>query len=121
MAQRIQVLLLCDMHDDDATPGEETVTFALDGSRYEIDLCDEHAGELRDLLAPYVAAGRRPGSGGGARAQRARTTSAPKRVAPDRQRTPDIRRWAREQGMQVPDRGRLPASVVEAFEAAHRS
>ena len=58
MAQKVQVLLVCDLHDDE-TEGTETVAFALDGSSYEIDLCEEHAGALRDDLASYVGAARR--------------------------------------------------------------
>src|SRR5579875_1776741 len=61
MAQRVQVLLVCDVHDDDTTPGTETIPFAIDGTSYEIDVCDEHGAELRDALATFVAAARRTG------------------------------------------------------------
>src|SRR3954469_16160473 len=74
MAQRIQVLLVCDLHDDE-TPGTETVTFTLDGSAYEIDLCEQHAVKMRERFAPYVGAGRRAGGRGdlsGSRSRRRR-------------------------------------------------
>jgi hypothetical protein len=117
MAQRVQVLLVCDVHDDD-TPGTETVAFALDGTSYEIDVCDRHAKEMRDALAPYVGQARRAGSARGGGRGRSSTGRAG-RAGSDRQRTAEIRRWAREQGRQVPDRGRLPAAIVEEYEAAH--
>jgi uncharacterized membrane protein YgcG len=121
MAQRVQVLLVCDLHDDD-TPGTETVAFAIDGSAYEIDVCDKHGRELRDSFAPYVGSARRGGSSRPARGGgRSGGSSGGRgsRGGGDRQRTAEIRRWAREQGRQVPDRGRLPASIVEEYEAAH--
>src|SRR3954466_11112390 len=64
MAQRIQVLLVCDLHDDE-TPGTETVTFTLDGASYEIDLCEQHAAKMRERFAPYAGAGARAGEPGG--------------------------------------------------------
>jgi hypothetical protein len=119
MAQRVQVLLVCDVHDDDTTPGTETISFSLDGTSYEIDVCDDHAEELRDAVAPYVGAGRRVG---GARA--GRRSSAPSRGAgrssggSDRQRAGDIRAWAKAQGLNVNERGRIPATIVAQYESA---
>lgn len=112
MAQR--VLLVCDLHDDDSA-GAETVSFAIDGSSYEVDVCVTHAGALRDALAPFVGAGRRGGGGGGGRRGRAGRPAG----APDRQRTQEIREWARANGHQVSDRGRIPARLVEQYEEAH--
>jgi Lsr2 len=120
MAQRVQVLLVCDVHDDDTTPGTETISFSLDGTSYEIDVCDEHAEELRDAVAPYVGAGRRIG---GARSRR--SAAAPSRVVArpaagsDRQRAGDIRAWAKAAGLNVNERGRIPAAIVTQYEAAH--
>src|SRR3954463_6252239 len=65
MAQRIQVLLVCDLHDDE-TPGTETITFTLDGASYEIDLCEQHAVKMRERFATYIGAGRRAGGRGDA-------------------------------------------------------
>jgi hypothetical protein len=119
MAQRVQVMLVCDLHDEEVE-GAETVAFGLDGSSYEIDLCEEHAAELRDAFAPFVGgarrAGRAPATSGARRRSGGRASSSSNG---DRQRVQDIRQWARENGHQVSERGRLSASVVEAYEAAH--
>jgi hypothetical protein len=119
MAQKVQVLLVCDLHDDDVE-GAETVAFGLDGSSYEIDLCEEHAGELRDAFAPYVGGARRAGRPPTPAQRRPRSggrTSAG--TTSDRQRVQEIREWARQNGHQVSERGRLSAAVVQAYEAAH--
>ncbi|MDX6212451.1 MAG: hypothetical protein QOF82_1538 [Frankiales bacterium] len=122
MAQRVQVLLVCDVHDDDATPGTETISFSLDGTNYEIDVCDEHAVDLREAVAPYVGAGRRIS---GARSGGRRAAVAPSRAVArpaagsDRQRAGDIRAWAKAQGLNVNERGRIPATIVEQYQAAH--
>jgi hypothetical protein len=112
MAQRVQVILVCDLHDDD-TPGTQTVSFALDGASYEIDLCDRHAAELRDSFARYVGGARRASgrsSGGGGRRRRARGGSG---------EAAKIREWARSQGLPVPERGRIPADLADRYAAAH--
>ena len=62
MAQKVQILLVCDLHDGDVE-GTETVSFAVDGAAYEIDVCDAHGAELRDRLAGRVRAGRRGARG----------------------------------------------------------
>ncbi|MDX6206301.1 MAG: hypothetical protein QOE76_2546 [Frankiales bacterium] len=121
MAQRVQVLLVCDVHDDDTTPGTETISFSLDGTNYEIDVCDDHAAELRDAVAPYVGAGRRIG---GARSGGRRVAARPAAAArpasgSDRQRAGDIRAWAKSQGLAVNERGRIPATIVAEYQAAH--
>jgi hypothetical protein len=106
MAQKVHITLEDDLDGGDAT---ETVAFGLDGRSYEIDLNDKNAKALRDALAKYVAVARR--SGGRASKPRTRTqvgTSAR-----------EIRDWARSNGFTVPDRGRIPSEVREAFEAAH--
>jgi len=115
MAQRIQVLLVCDLHDDD-TAGTETITFGLDGASYEIDVCEQHAVELRDRLAGYVGAGRRTGGRGElspGRSRRRRSRSGSGEAA-------RIREWARSQGLAVPERGRIPAELAEKYAASNR-
>lgn len=111
MAQRVQVILVCDMHENE-TPGTETLTFAVDGSAYEIDVCDAHGRELRDAFAPFVGAARRAGrgSGGGGR-RRGRRGGAGEAAR--------IREWARGQGLPVPERGRIPADLAEKYAAAN--
>ena len=113
MAQKIQVMLVCDVCEG-GKPGSETIPFALDGSSYEIDLCDKHAKGLRDAVANYVGGARRATSGGGSRGRgRGRGGSA------DRERTQNIRAWARKKGMKVSERGRLSSEIVAQYEAAN--
>lgn len=108
MAQKVQVLLLDDLSGGEA---DETVTFALDGKTYEIDLNSENAKKLRSALEPYVKAGRRAGGGRG----RGRGRSASSSSSQD---TAKIRAWAKENGYEVNDRGRVPANIREAYEKA---
>ena len=116
MAQRVQVLLVCDLHGDE-TPAGETVEFALDGSAYEIDVCEQHATELRDRMAAYVGAARRSGgrsqSVGSSRGGRRRRRSSGSGEAAR------IREWARGQGLAVPERGRIPADLAERYAQAN--
>ena len=107
MAQKVHITLEDDLDGGDAT---ETVTFGLDGRTYEIDLNDKNAAGLRDALARYVAAARR------GRRPRRRGAKRHTQVGPSAR---EIRDWARSSGHKVPDRGRIPADVREAFEAAH--
>ncbi len=109
MAQKVHIVLEDDLDGSEAT---QTVTFALDGTSYEIDLNDKNAGKLRDALAPYLGHARK--SSGPRRA--GRRSSAP---AESGSSAKEIRDWARSNGHQVPERGRIPASVREAFEAAN--
>jgi Lsr2 len=113
MAQRVNVILVDDIDGSDAA---ETVTFGLDGVQYEIDLSTENADKFRDVLAPYVgharrSGGRRRSSGGGGRANGSASRSGASAA--------DIRAWARDNGWDVPDRGRVSAEVREAYDAAH--
>lgn len=113
MAQKVQVLLVCDLHDDD-TEGTETVSFALDGAAYEIDVCEAHAAALRDSFASYVGAARRAG-----RASAPARRGRPAKAGSDKDRTVAIREWAKKNGHKVSERGRLSAAVVSAYDAAH--
>lgn len=110
VAQKVQVLLVDDLDGGEA---DETVTFALDGKTYEIDLTTANADKLRGLLDPYVKGGRRTGgraSGGRGKARAASGGS---------QDTAAIRAWAKENGYEVNDRGRVPATIREAYEKAN--
>jgi hypothetical protein len=107
MAQKVNIVLVDDIDQSDA---EETVTFGLDGKEYAIDLNVKNARSLRDALAPYVAHGR-PVSG---RSGRRNTKPAASGAAPS-----EIRAWARDNGFDVPERGRVSAEVREAYAAAH--
>ncbi|MBB1254282.1 histone-like nucleoid-structuring protein Lsr2 [Streptomyces alkaliterrae] len=112
MAQKVQVLLVDDLDGGEA---DETVTFALDGKSYEIDLNAENAGKLRDALAEFVKAGRRTGRGSGGRAKAARASAASSSSA----ETPKIRAWAKENGYEVNERGRVPTTIREAYKKAN--
>ena len=109
MAQKVHIVLEDDIDGSEAT---QTVSFALDGTSYEIDLNDKNAAKLRDAVAAYVGHGRKV-SGGARRGRRssAATTSG--------HSAKEIRDWARSNGHKVPERGRIPGEVREAFEAAN--
>ena len=112
MAQRVNVVLVDDIDGSDAA---ETISFALDGVDYEIDLSEKHANELRKAFSLYVGHGRR--TGGRRRSGRRSTPSAP--AAASGASAAEIRAWARENGWDVPERGRVSAEVREAYAAAH--
>ncbi|GAB3248002.1 histone-like nucleoid-structuring protein Lsr2 [Nocardioides dilutus] len=108
MAQKVHIVLEDDLDGGEAT---QTVSFGLDGTSYEIDLNDKNAAALRDALARYVGHGRKVA--GARRGRRSAASSATGHSAKE------IRDWARSNGHKVPDRGRIPGEVREAFEAAH--
>lgn len=117
MAQKVQVLLTCDLDEDDV-PAAETVTFGYDGVTYQFELCEEHRDEFANTMHGYIGAARRAKGGGGASGRsRAAAPSAPSR--PARQDVSAIREWAREAGYEVSSRGRIPTEIREAYEAAH--
>src|SRR5216683_7927073 len=106
MAQKITVALEDDL---DGGPADETVRFGLGGSEYEIDLSKKNATAFRRQLAPFIEHARKAGRGPRRR---------PGRTASSHERSGGIRAWAKDQGIAVGDRGRIPASVVEQYEAA---
>ena len=122
MAQQVNVKFVDDLDGSDATG---TVSFGLDGRTYEIDLSDDNAAKLRDSLASFVAAARKRGGSRRSSATPSRAPSAQKMTAVtqpqglDREQTAAIRAWARQNGHEVSDRGRIAKAVVEAFQAAH--
>ncbi len=118
MAQRVQVVLTCDLDDGDV-PAAETVTFGFDGANYAFELCEQHLGEFQDTMQSFISVAR---ATGGARRRRVAT------VRPGRPRTrrsldgvssSEVRAWARESGYQVSERGRIPGDVRAAYEAAN--
>lgn len=110
MAQKIQTIFTDDF---DGSEADGTVRFALDGVDYEIDLNAAHAEELRKILAPYVEAGRK--AGGSARRPGRRSDRRGAATGPN---VSDVREWAKAQGLEVKDRGRVPAELVVRFQAA---
>jgi Lsr2 len=114
VAQKVQVLLLDDL---DGSEAQETVTFSLDGTSYEIDLSKGNAGNLRDALAKYVGAARKAGRTAAARQSSGRSRASGG-AAIDRDQAAAIRAWAKKQGLNVSDRGRIPASIIEQYNSA---
>ena len=112
MARTVQVQLLDDI---DGSPAEETMSFGLDGMNYEIDLNAKHAEKLRGALAKFVSNSRRIGRGHVVSTPRGRTSGAPAR--PDRAQNQAIRDWAKSKGIDVSDRGRIPTTIVEQYQA----
>jgi hypothetical protein len=109
MAQKVQVQLIDDI---DGAPADETVTFALDGVTYEIDLTDAHAKALRESFAEWVGHARRAG---GRRTPARRAGGATRPASSDAGK---IRDWARQNGYEVSERGRISAEIREAYERA---
>ena len=109
MAQKVQTLFIDDI---DGSAAEGTVLFGLDGTEYEIDLNAEHAQQLRDAVAAYVRAARRVSGGPRPPARGGRRESA------STLNTTEVREWAKAQGIEVKDRGRVPAELVVKFQAA---
>ncbi|MQY05967.1 histone-like nucleoid-structuring protein Lsr2 [Actinomadura macrotermitis] len=106
MAQKVQVLLVDDLDGGEA---DETVAFSIDGASYEIDLSAANAKKLRDSLQPFVEKSRKAGT-----AKRRRT-----RTGSNRERSAEIRAWAKARGIKVNERGRIPQNVIEQYEAAN--
>ena len=109
MAQKVNIVLVDDL---DGTEATETVSFGLDGTTYEIDLNDANAAALREALSGYVGHARKV-TGGARRARRSNGSSG------SSSNTKDVREWARSQGMEVSERGRISADVQQAYDAAH--
>ena len=117
MARRIVHQLVDDIDGTLLESGEgETVLFSLDGVAYEIDLTDENAAALRGALDRYTTAARTVSSG---RATSSAAPSGRKRRRSGQQDYSGVREWAKQNGYQVSERGRVPASVLEAYGAAH--
>jgi Lsr2 len=114
VAQKVTVQLLDDL---DGTQSDDisTVSFGLDGVSYEIDLTEANANNLRKSLEDFVAHARRTGG----RLKRGTSSTSRGATGTGHEQAHAIREWARKNGHQVSDRGRIPASIVEAFEVAH--
>ncbi|WP_128773768.1 histone-like nucleoid-structuring protein Lsr2 [Actinomyces oricola] len=108
MAQKTQVILVDDVDGSEAT---QTVTFALDGVNYEIDLNDGHAAALRESFEEWTVKARRKSGRRNTGRRRASSASSGE--------TQRIREWARAAGMSVSDRGRISADIREAYAQAH--
>ena len=116
MAQRVNVVLVDDIDGSDAV---ETVTFALDGVEYEIDLSEQNADKLRESLGLFIGHGRRTGGRRRSGQSDQRASRSRSSASSDGPSASEIREWARSNGFTVPDRGRVSSEVREAYAAAH--
>ena len=107
MAQRVEVILEDDI---DGGPADETVPFGYNGTQYEIDLSSQNAQALRSTLGKYIEHARKASAA-------SRQTRGPRK----RTDTSAVRAWAKERGMEINERGRIPASVMKEYEAAQGS
>lgn len=109
MAQKVTIVLIDDIDGGEAT---QTISFSVDNTNYEIDVNDDNAAKLRDALAPFVGHARKV-TGGPRRGAR---RSAAQASGPSAK---EIRTWARANGYEVSERGRVPEEVRQAYDAAH--
>ena len=111
MAQKVSVTYACDYDKKEIPPGQErTRAFGLDGQNYEIDLCKSHSDKLDEVLKRYA---------GYARKSTTRGVRLSRRTAAHRQRSAQIRAWAKSTGIPVSDRGRIPSDVINRYETTH--
>jgi hypothetical protein len=112
VAQKVSVTFACDYDSKEIPEGEHlTRAFSLDGRDYEIDLCEKHSQKFDEVLARFAEK---------ARKVTGRVTRTKRRTAAHRQRSAEIRAWAKRSGMTVSDRGRIPAHVIKDYEETHR-
>lgn len=112
MARKVIYQLVDDLDGQTIKDGEgETIQFGLDGTGFEIDLSAEHATQLREALAGYIAHARTI-----SRAQAKSSRARPGRPSD----LAAVRAWAKSSGHQVSDRGRIPTRVLDAYKAAKR-
>lgn len=110
MAQKVSVTYACDFDEKEIPDGQQrNLTFSLDGQEYEIDLCKKHSERFGETLGKFAEHARRPSSVKGQPRRRRRT-------AAHRQRSAEIRAWAKSSGIEVSDRGRIPGNVLTDFE-----
>lgn len=110
MAKRTVVKYVDDL-DGKAIGDPVTIQFGIDGKNYEFDTSPAHAKQFQKVIDRYVSVARRGGASGVRHLTSAGTRS--------KEHTRAIRDWARKSGYVVSDRGRIPAAIVEAFDAAH--
>jgi Lsr2 len=115
MAQKVNIVLVDDL---DGSEAAETVTFGLDGTSYEIDLNEGNASALREVLAGYVGHARKV-SGGGSRRTSSSRRSSSSSTNGSASNTRAVREWAKENGYEVSERGRISADVQQAYDAAN--
>jgi hypothetical protein len=111
VAQKVSVTFACDYDSKEIPNGEQlTRTFSLDGRDYEIDLCVKHSEKFDEAVKRFADHGRRVS---------ARAGRTKRRTTAHRRRSAEVRAWAKRSGMEVSDRGRIPAEVISQYEANH--
>ncbi len=111
VAQKISVTFACDYDSREIPEGEHlTRSFSLDGRDYEIDLCEKHSEKFDETLKRFADK---------ARKVTGRVGKPKRRTTAHRQRSADIRAWAKQSGLDVSERGRIPANVIAKYEANH--
>ena len=111
MAQKVSVTFACDYDSREIPVGQQlTRSFSIDGRDYEIDLCEKHSQKFDESIKRFVDKARKPST---------RVPRTKRRTAAHRQRSADIRAWAKRSGIRVNDRGRIPAQVIAKYEANH--
>lgn len=113
MAKKTVEKFYSDLSGDEIDTPSPTVAFTFDGVGYEVDLTEAERQTFADAVAPYVAVGRRAGRASGRSSSSRRSSSASSVDAKA------VREWAQEQGLDVPARGRVPSSLIEAYQSAH--
>ena len=112
VAQKVSVTFACDYDEKEIPDGEHmTRAFSLDGRDYEIDLCEKHSQKFDEAVKRFADKARKVST---------RMSRPKRRTAAHRQRSADIRAWAKRSGIDVSDRGRIPAQVIAKYDASHR-
>jgi hypothetical protein len=112
VAQKVSVTFACDYDSKEIPDGEQmTRAFSLDGRDYEIDLCEKHSQKFDEVLRRFSDK---------ARKATGRVTRTKRRTAAHRQHSAEVRAWAKRSGIEVSDRGRIPAQVIKKYDASHR-
>jgi Lsr2 len=112
VAQKVSVTFACDYDSKEIPDGEQmTRAFSLDGRDYEIDLCEKHSQKFDEVLRRFSDR---------ARKVTGRVTRTKRRTAAHRQHSAEVRAWAKRSGIEVSDRGRIPAQVIKKYESSHR-
>jgi Lsr2 len=112
VAQKVSVTFACDYDEKEIPDGEHLRrAFSLDGRDYEIDLCEKHSQKFDEAVTRFAEKARKVST---------RMSRPKRRTAAHRQRSADIRAWAKRSGIEVSDRGRIPAQVIAKYDASHR-
>jgi len=112
VAQKVSVTYACDYDQKEIPPDQHRVRrFSFDGRDYEIDLCSWHSDSFDETISRFAQYARKPA---------VRAPAFKRRTAAHRQHSASVRAWAKNMGIEVSDRGRIPAAVVARYEAAHR-